>query len=1009
MKQVKPIKVKMQAFGPYLKETCCDFTKLRDGSLFLITGSTGSGKTTILDAMSFSLYGYATGLMRTFKDMRNTAAPDSLETRTEFEFSLAGSEYKFIRTIKVRIKRSGEREETPEAECYVKENGSFKLIESGDKKVRNAASELLGFTHSQFSQVIVLPQGEFRKLLLAGSKEKAEILQTLFATARWQNISDTAAQESRKLKAEFEEISVRSASLLQSVGAASADELSEGIHEAKKELKSLTDESVKYAAETEKLQKKYDAARALAAKFSELKSAAEEYESLEKRTAEIQRLSLEIEVYDKMSAARPYLDALKNAGNILKKREDELARAESIMQRASAEYGEKKAAAQDIDSITLRQRGLYDEIAVCRALLPDIQICKDMAKKTAHTEKGVSLLIAEKEKLVQGISVLEERIEKNKEHIENSYKKYIEDFPAILQEYSSIKERLLKYGEYKNAVSAAESAEKVYLTEQEKMRSADLKFKQAEQNAASAEHAFLENAAYRLAGSLSDDTPCPVCGSLHHPALAARPAHVADDEEIKRLKSLIENFRSIYNNAVESTARAKAAYDAANEKKASLAGLAGENENLLQSRAGELEKFIREAEDYKQIYSRQRAALSKLEEENKASRRRLEEVTSGIAGAKSELSSLRAKQEEIERRLPAGLDISELEKKTAQLQNEAENLTKQIEILQKALEQSVQKLNKAQAEHRSAINGSAEAKEAFNSARCAFVQRCESLELDEDTASKELPPKEDIAAVRQNIEEYKSRLNLVRHRISALKEELNGCLNPDLKTLEAGLREKQEKQTQLAQLTGSIKQKLQSMESVLHQLSELAQKNEKTAEKIDRYSRISDMLMGRNLHRTTIQGFVLGLMLDEVVLAACRYLDKLSMGRFALIRVDTEGGTSHHGLDIEVLDAHMSSQRKICTLSGGELFLASLSLAFGLAEVVQSYSGGIHFDSIFIDEGFGTLDAQTLSLAMDAFEEVRRDGRMVGIISHVEELSDRIGARIEVKATASGSDIHIIQ
>lgn len=168
------------------------------------------------------------------------------------------------------------------------------------------------------------------------------------------------------------------------------------------------------------------------------------------------------------------------------------------------------------------------------------------------------------------------------------------------------------------------------------------------------------------------------------------------------------------------------------------------------------------------------------------------------------------------------------------------------------------------------------------------------------------------------------------------------------------------------------------------------------------------MLMGRNLHRTTLQGFVLGLMLDEVVLAACRYLGKLSRGRFALVRVDTEGGKAQHGLDIEVMDAYLGSQRKIYTLSGGELFLASLSLAFGLAEVVQNYSGGTRFDSIFIDEGFGSLDASTLNLAMDAFDEIRRDGRMVGIISHVEELKERISARVEIISSSDGSHIKIV-
>ena len=217
---MRPELVRMRAFGPYLGEASVDFAPLWQAQIFLITGPTGGGKTSILDAMSFALYGQATGEAREFRDMRCTAADEKDDTLTEFVFSLGAARYRFVRTLHLHKRRDGGRDLQIGGECHVEREGEWRLLASGSSAVTKKAEEILGFTHDQFSQVVVLPQGEFRRLLLASSSEKAKILEVLFATSVWQRTAEQITYKLKEIRGNLADLEQGESLLLESAGAA---------------------------------------------------------------------------------------------------------------------------------------------------------------------------------------------------------------------------------------------------------------------------------------------------------------------------------------------------------------------------------------------------------------------------------------------------------------------------------------------------------------------------------------------------------------------------------------------------------------------------------------------------------------------------------------------------------------------------------------------------------------------------------------------------------------------
>jgi len=903
---MKPLRLLLQAFGPYPEKTELDLTAFDETGLFLISGPTGGGKTALLDAMSFALFGRATGGRRTFDAMRCMAARDDTPTLVEYDFSLQDEIYRFRRTRYVHINRNTKLPEFRDShECFLLENGEFRLLESrSETAVRNRAEELLHLTAEQFSQVIVLPQGDFLRLLRANSRDKGEMLRTLFAADRWKSITDSFNSRAKALEGKLRELEARKSSLLQ---------------KEKLETATALEQQVQAAEEQE---------AALRAGNETLTKQAKEAEALLQTAEAWQRL-------------RSALEEAQKTRKTASERRDQLERQApaALEQRRQAEKRRQEAIALAKETTLLTER---------RENLRQAAETKNQAAAARTSVEEIRSALA---KLEQQGKELSARLEKGAVFV-RQYQEAARVLPGLLEQRQALEKTENAYSELDLRKEAAERAEKSLASaeqaaEKQKVLSEALT-RQLEQQEALARR----NATLGLSRSLRPGEPCPVCGSKEHPAPAHGESALLNGEELEALRAGEKEARQkgLQTAAFREARREeldKAA--AALKEQESLCAELGIASEEARRKALELQETIQKTKNDADLLDKAQKRVTELSQEK--------EKTAARENAQREkLSALEARAEELERRADemeqacAGMDAGALEALLSEKQKR----------YQKAEEEAAQLLKKAE-----------QADLERQKAETALSLACSALEKAEREAAAfrapwESPP--DLPALRE--------------RAAALREESQKSF----------------------QELGKAEQVTRSLKAAFRAVRELEAESAGLEQAYSRTARLARSLSGNNPQKLPILQYVLSIMLDEVLVSANRFFAALSRGRYALRLMDgPRGGNALSGLDLEVLDGASMLPRSIETLSGGEQFLASLSLAFGLSEVVQNHSGAVRLDSLFIDEGFGSLDGETLDTAMKALGMLRGGGRLVGIISHVSELKNRIPGRIEVSRDSSGA------
>lgn len=798
-----PQYLRMQAFGSYLHRTEIDFTKLGTHPLFLITGATGGGKTTILDAICCALYCQSTGGRRSWTAMRSLAAGPEDETVVDFRFAYEGKEYRFFRSLALHVKRSGARELRGTHECWRRARGeSWELLCAGaETRVREVAEHLLGLTCAQFSQVVVLPQGDFLKLLLATSREKAALLTTLFDTQRWAARTQRLNQQAASLHRAADENVASCASILQR----------ENVQDAQALAQKCADLEASCTALAEKRDK---AARALA-----------------DANAAYDRAADAAGAYDRMQKAAAAWRTAKTAADGAAQKRADAEKALPQAEEARAQAAEKRVKAAAL-------------AAGLEAARRQVQLSKDVqAQRAAIVRQEQSLAKAQ-----AAANEAKARCEKGRAYIEAQ-----EQIAAKLP-----------------ALSAA------------------------------VERAVRENAAAAVAADLAPGVPCPVCGSIHHPN-PAKPAQALEQ------------------------ARARAV----------------------------------EAEKAAQSLPKARARLRQREQELEQARSAAEAARAALADEQGKLAAAEAAAREAAAQT-AGRTLDALQTEVDGLQRAA-----------KALERTEQSLRQA----------ASTAQQAASAAAAAL---------------------QSASSTHQEAQEQYTRA-MERYR-AAGPAPLPEIQRPDDRAAKAARDAAQKAAGQAAAEAGRLEESLHSALQSRAQLAKLEEEGAAVRTQCAQAERLSKLLSGHNARKVPIEQFVLGIMLDDILASANLFFTDLSGGRYRLLRrMAPAAGNAMAGLELSVLDAAAGGERAVGTLSGGELFLASLSLAFGLSDVVQAYSGAVRLDALFIDEGFGSLDQETLDTAMGALLRLQRAGRTVGIISHVSELKAVIQKQIVVSALPDGS------
>ena len=1011
---MKPCSISMQAFGPYLQKTVIDFTALYPYGIFLITGPTGCGKTTILDAISYALYGRASGSLRDVRDMRSSSAPDALKTAVCFEMALGADRYRFERVMAIRTvkKRSGEDERVTDYEesCSVRDGDSWRLLCTGTQ-VRDRAVELLGFSHEQFSQVVVLPQGEFRRLLTAPSLEKQKILEALFGTVRWQVFSRALSQRAKAVNGELTECLARTAALCESAQCESPDAVAT--------QKVTTADALKAAEEGQKaLIAVFNAAAAvlrdadaLEKQFTEYDTVREKLGQLAKRVEEIAQKREALALAEKAQTVAPYFDAAEKADKALEVANSGVQAALAAQTEAQAEQSRAQTQLATYADGDARLRTLSGEAARLEGVLAPASALKEADAELEEGRKRLQTARAAAEQHAVRLVKLTEANAVRKERLEALERGFIAQLPELVAQKSSLEKRAETFA----ALAAQQKAAKIL--------NASLEVKRAEykQLAQTCRHekqiyeqmqqAFEEDAAFRLAVELRDGTPCPVCGSTAHPSPAQAVAEHSDaqeggtplKEELETQKQIVAQLEEQQSRSAEEGARVRGECDAAMRRLAEL-------EKDCETAGGTWEETTAAlAEATRALTNAQVAAKEKqaLEAEQRADEKALTEAREQADRQKvladqvaNTVSVLEGRAKQLTEAVPEELrDLTVLTARIADLKAQYDKLSRNIKEAGTAASEAQSTLAGAEARMRAAVETRGAAEKAGETAHEDCRRSLLDAGLPPDTPVRRLLLEQAAReAIRAELDGYARESYLQKERAAALEKQLVGLTRPDIAALRA--REGQargEMERALAQ-KGSLEEKLKSLNDLLDQLAQTATHEQKLRRDFALYDHISRLTGGDNPLKTPIQQFVLGLMLDDIVVSANLHLSQLSRGRYTLVRTaqPTRGGGTK-GLDLSVGDAWSGGERGVSTLSGGELFLASLSLAFGLSDVVQAYAGGIRLDSLFIDEGFGTLDAETLDTAMGALERLRLSGRLVGVISHVDELGERIPAHIEVQ------------
>ncbi|WP_173916355.1 SbcC/MukB-like Walker B domain-containing protein [Halobacillus sp. Marseille-Q1614] len=1031
---MRALRLTMNAFGPFKHKQHVDFTELGEESIFLITGPTGAGKTSIFDAMCFALYGRASGTDRDQDTLKSHFATPEETTYVEFEFMLRGKHYRIVRhpkQMKKKERGEGFKEEPTRADFYILQNGEKRLMASKIKEVNEMVEELLRLDYEQFRKMIMIPQGEFRRLISENSKEREEILQKIFRTYFYSELTDHFRSAAKGLESKINEFDWKITQEIENVQweeppedeklpAAVVKDLEVLIQKQKIAVEKTEEKHAELQAKTEQASDTYHKAQGVEELFREKSSLIEEQKGLTSKAVEIKDIEKQIELAQKALEVKPYERQLKE-------RKEESVKLQKLVEQRGKLRKELEAKSNLMTEKYKEEREKESERESLKEQLKHNQQLRDKLDEYLNLKKQVkeneqSLRVKEEQK--QQFTKKKNELEHQKEKMSEVMAEEREITKALYEEKQKLTdlERTLKnaerlFAEWRKLLDLRKHFDNLRkeARQEEKLRdSAKAKYEQVVE-------ALQQNHAYHLAAQLTPGGFCPVCGSLEHPSLAEKPEEIPSNENIDQLKREYEKYEKLYLNKHEQMTTAKVRGTSQREL---VESIKEESKDLkVEELTSEViqEKLEKLRQNYQQTKSTVNSWQKKLAEVEETGEK-LKEIEAQLATAiqqeeacVNELLKVKEGKVSLEAQVKYYESQYQFPEESALGMEQIVQHTKQK--LKKALEswQSIQQQYQETSEHlqRAATEereSERQLKQAFGTLENKKIEHDQTLRhfgfSDEEDYQKALLEPGEIQKLKDQTDQYYRRKTAVEDRLQSLEDKIKDVSRPDLKRLyEAWQQVKQEALTVQQQVSEQLLQ-FKHNEKIYANLQQLIQQQEKVAKDYYDLAEISNLAKGDNPLRLSLERYVLASYLDEILLQANLRLDQMSDHRYQLIRseqIAKRGAQS--GLDLEVIDHHTGQTRSVRTLSGGEGFKASLSLALGMADVVQAHSGGVQLDTLFIDEGFGTLDEVSLEQAINCLRSLQDGNRMLGVISHVQQLKEEIPAKLQVYPSSSGSSV----
>lgn len=933
---MRPIRLTMSAFGSYAGVETIDFERVRNG-IFLITGDTGAGKTTIFDAITYALFEQTSGGHREGDMMRSQYADGSTPTFVEFIFSYQGKTYGIRRNpnykrISKRRNKEGELTLTNEAAAVELTMPDGQVFPGRIRDINEKIVEIIGVDVGQFTQISMIAQGEFMKLLHAPSKERKEIFEKVFDTRIYRMIQQQLREQGKEVYGKL------------------ADNRKLWEHETAGVVCPLDSPSLETWEQCKEKQET-QAEQMLQVLEQILNEMTIQERQLEGLLQEKQKL------FTENSLKRKQAQEINNRWNQLAQEEEKIEQVKLRLEQGKEQIRVKEKQVQEqAQQYSSRMPQLSEKIAGWKALLPKYAVLKEKQELLFQIEKKKK----ESEQKLANINVQlsqkKQKLQKNMELIQE-----LEQEPEVLaklhQQEKELEEKQQRLMEMEQRAEYLQKLQTACERQQEEVRKSLTDYEKMSRGYEEKNRIFIEEQVGIIAEKLKEGEPCPVCGSLEHPRKARLSEHAVTQQEVEAAKKLREQADTLLHQKQEAYQETK--------------GLFEKEQSLLGQDAQRL--FGKDLS--KEEISFQRIQCKKEYQQIRKQRIEAEEKQKNCEIQKKEQEKLLAEQEKLSQNREAETELCyriQAEQETA-----SETWKNLVNELPYETEQELhQNLQKAE-------------------------QEKQQLERQKTEQEKKLQELQQLQANQQGT------LATLQEHFAQRKEELSGKERVDTTSLEAEavLLEKEQKQLEQSKtkLAGEKSRNQQAWKNLkeLYQQRALLEKEYMTISTLDRTA-------NGNLNQQAkldLQTYVQRRYFRYIVAEANRRLVKMSGGQFILQCRELEklGKRAEAGLDLDVYDLVTDKVRDVKTLSGGESFMAALSMALGMADIIQRMAGKVHLDTMFIDEGFGSLDEEARTKAIGILTELAGDSRLVGIISHVTELKEQIDRKLIVKKGERGS------
>ena len=932
---MRPLQLTLSAFGPYAAEITLDLEKLGKGGLYLITGDTGAGKTTIFDAITYALYDHSSSGIREGSMLRCKYADDKTPTFVELEFEVHGVRYTVRRNPEYqRPKARGEGMTTEKADATLTYPDDRPPVTKA-KDVTAAVQEIIGLDYNQFSQIVLIAQGQFTKLLNASTEERSRIFRKLFRTQRYAQLQERLQAEASALNQQRTAQNAKLDSLLGGLQFSPEDPDAEA-------LRALCAQTVP------------ETALALLDTLTARQAAA-----LEEAGTALQATEAQLDTVQQQLGAAAQAQRLAQQ---LAARQAELAAAKPALDAARAEADRHAGDAAQLDALTAQVTQAQSALAAYDAL-------DTLCRQQTEARDAARLAAAQAHKRRTQLDSLNAALTAAEAELAA-----LADADTRLLALQNRSAQLTQRGEalvkLEQRLADCQRQAKTAHKAQESYRAAAAAQDEARTRQNTLERAFLDAQAGLLAESLVEGAPCPVCGSTHHPARALLP-HTAPTQA--QVEAARQAAAEADRQAQTASAAAQSALAAANEAKTSLRRDA---ETLLP------ERFTAPEGTVPLTFA---LMTNVLAEENAASQTAQTDCKAQCRQTEADCrrkAQLEADRQAKTRQRPALEQAAAEADRSAAAQNaSADALEGQIAERRAALPyprraDAQAALDKLEADRRTLRTGMDTAQRKLKQAEqsvAAAEAAVEALTAQQTAAQKELP-----ARSAEELTAQQTELTAARESLRSREKQLSAQLLPNRKTA--------------AQYRAAAEAR-QALESRWQWVSALA-------------ATAGGTLTSKQ--KIKLEAYIQMNYLDRILRYANTRLMQMTAGQYELERIGAENQRSQSGLDLGVIDHYNGTRRSVKTLSGGESFKASLALALGLSDEVQSSTGGIRLDTLFLDEGFGSLDEESLELAIRVLSGLTEGDRLVGIISHVGALKDRIDRQVVVhKARTGGSTVEL--